>query len=108
MNGRASTARVCARISRAVPGHEVTAMAIVIDESPWPRTAASAMASGRLGMAMNQSVIAISTLDVVPPKWPASSPMALPSTIVSPVEMTPIASDGRAPQISNGRIDRPA
>ena len=67
MNGRASTASVCARISRAVPGHEVTAIAIVIEESPWPSTAASAMASGSAGSAMNQSVTAISTLAVVPP-----------------------------------------
>ena len=34
MNGRASTASVWARTSRAVPVHDVTAMAIVIDAAP--------------------------------------------------------------------------
>src|SRR5215469_6131178 len=39
-NGRASTASDWARTSRAVGDHEVIAIAVVIEASPWPRTAA--------------------------------------------------------------------
>ncbi len=108
MNGRASTARVWALISRAVPGHEVTAIAIVIEVSPWPSTAAREIASGRLGSAMNQSVTAISTRLARPPKCPASNPIAAPTTMVSTVAITPMASEGRVPQISRVSTDRPA
>ena len=65
-NGRASTASVCARSSRAVLAHEVTAIAIVIEVSPSPITADSAIASGRLGSTMNQSVTVISTRPMTP------------------------------------------
>jgi hypothetical protein len=66
MNGRASTASVCARSSRAVLAHDVTAIAIVIEVSPSPMTADSAIASGRLGSTMNQSVSVISNRPTIP------------------------------------------
>ena len=108
MNGRASTARVCARTSRAVPVHDVTPMAIVIEAAPWPSTAASAIASGRLGSAMNQSVTCISSRPVRPSWCPATSPMVEPSTMVRAVAITPIASDVRDPQITRSSTERPA
>ncbi len=65
-NGRASTASVCARRRRAVPAHEVAAMAIVMEVLPCPRTAESEMASGRLGSTMNQSVTVMRSRPVRP------------------------------------------
>ena len=57
-----------ARMMRAVPGHDVTAMTITMFHSDRSSTAASTMASGRNGMTRNQSVRRISTRVDPPPE----------------------------------------
>ncbi len=56
---------------------------------------------------MNQSVTAISIRLAIPPQWPAASPIAVPSSIVSAVAMTPMAREGRVPQINSVSTERP-
>ena len=90
----------CARISRAVEGHDVipiTRMMLPIDG---PSTAASAIASGRNGITRNHSVTRISTPPTRPPKNPAVTPTSDPMTIASTVAASPTSRLMRAPQIT--------
>ena len=78
MYGRDSTARVCARTSRAVVGQVVTPIARMIVPSERDITVASAIASTSVGITRNQSVIRIITVANQPRKCPAVMPISAP------------------------------
>ena len=77
---RSLSVSTCARISRAVDGHDVIPMTRMMFWIDGPRTAASTIASGRNGITRNHSVRRISTASVQPPKKPAVIPTTEPMT----------------------------
>ena len=92
---------------RAVPGHDVTPITMMMFQIERSSTAASAIASGRNGITRNQSVIRISTVSSRPPKNPAVIPISDPIAIVSTVAARPTNSEMREPQTNWAATDRP-
>lgn len=107
MYGRDSTARVCARTSRAVVGQEVTPMARTTVPRERGSTVASAMARTRVGITRNQSVIRISTVAYAPLKCPAVIPTVVPIATDSAAASSPTSSDTREPHTSRASRSRP-
>lgn len=57
-------------------------------------------ASSRFGTESRMSTTRITTESTQPPNVPASRPSSMPPTRPNAVEMTPMSSEARAPQIS--------
>ncbi len=107
MYGRVSTARVCARTSRAVVGQVVTPIATTMVSSDRGITVASAMASTSVGITRNQSVIRIITVAYQPLKCPAVTPIRVPIATDRTAASSPTSSETRAPQITRPSRFRP-
>ena len=72
-----------------MPGHDVTAMTMMMLVSERLSTEASTIANGRNGITRNQSVSRISTASVHPPKKPDVTPTSEPIAIVRTVAARP-------------------
>jgi hypothetical protein len=92
---------------RAVDGHDVIPITMVMTPREGLRTEARTMASGRNGITRNQSVRRIRTLSDTPPRYPATIPMNDPITMEIAVANSPTVSETREPQIVSVRTERP-
>ena len=72
-------------------------MAIIALLSDGPRNAAIAIARIRNGQASIASVKRLISESTRPPRYPASRPSGTPSSMAIVTEITPAASDARAP-----------
>ena len=75
--------------------------------SPGPIAADSASAITRAGIASRMSTMRPITASVVPPRYPATLPMAMPSDEPISTIPSPTPSDARAPWINRERMSRP-
>src|SRR5919204_3711491 len=98
---------VWARTRRAVLGHVVSPITRTMTKSDCPKIDASEIAKTSHGMTKPQSVIRIKSWSTHPPRYPATSPMADPITMVIAVADRPTSSDTLAPWIVRVRTDRP-
>jgi hypothetical protein len=92
---------------RAVDGHDVIPITMVMTPREGLSTEARTMASGRNGITRNQSVRRIRTLSDTPPRYPATIPMRDPIVIEIAVASSPTVSETREPQIVRVRTERP-
>ena len=82
---------------RAVPVQAVMQMAMMRLPRPAFRNATRMMVSGSEGMAMATLMICEITRSTQPPKYPDSTPSAVPMTVTASAETTPMSSEMRVP-----------
>ena len=88
--GRRSTEERMILLSDGIFPREI---AIAVFTVPVPRAAATVMAIKSPGIAMNTSMILISTVSAQPPKYPATAPIIPPNTILMAVDSKATSSD---------------